>query len=136
MADTVSCRHRRVIRFIKNLQKRKSPHSPNGEQGQKSLLRYHLVCRKSGLLTTVPTHRPPLTQAIRHRILWKPISPCPRRPICCSAFRSDLSPRNSLWMRWQFYFRVVGLSLIGSLNNRNVRLSRTFFHLGWSGLPF
>ena len=68
-----------------------------------------------GHLTTAPTRRLPLTQAIRQRILRFPLSPCPRRPICCSAFRSDLSPRNSLWMRWQFYFRFVGFIWIYSI---------------------
>ena len=33
-------------------------------------------------------------------ILKKIFVLCPQRSICCSAFRSDLSPRNSLWMRF------------------------------------
>ena len=33
----------------------------------------------------------PLTLAMRQKILWFPISPCPQRPICCPAFRFPLS---------------------------------------------
>ena len=33
----------------------------------------------------------PLTLAMRQKILRFPCSPCPRRPICCSAFRTPLS---------------------------------------------
>ena len=45
------------------------------------------------------------------------ISPCPRRPICCSAFRSDLSFRNSLWMRYaallpRLWFGVSSVAFI------------------------
>ena len=65
---------------------------PLREQGQKrhfcgttlfagnptaSLRRQHAAC--------------PLTLAMRQKILWSPISLCPRRPICCPAFRSALS---------------------------------------------
>ena len=33
----------------------------------------------------------PITLALRQKILWIPISLCPRRPICCPALRSALS---------------------------------------------
>ena len=133
MAVQVRRRHRRVLWIIKTSIK-KAP-VPQWEQGQKINSAVPPCLPVSRPLSTVPTHRPPLTQAIRQRILWLPISPCPRRPICCSAFRSDLSLRNSLWMRWQFYFRVVGLSLINTLNYKTVRLSRTFFRHRRNGLP-
>ena len=49
--------------------------------------------------------------------LDRSISPCPRRPICCSAFRSDLSFRNSLWMRYaallpRLWFGVSSVAFI------------------------
>ena len=82
---------------------------PLREQGQKrQFLRYHLVCRKYGRSARCQHTVCPLTLALRQKILWFPISPCPRRPICCPAFRSALSCRNSLWTRLQFYFRFNG----------------------------
>lgn len=65
---------------------------PLREQGQKKqFLRYHLVCRKSDRSARRQHAVCPLTPAMRQKILWLPISLCPRRPICCPAFRSALS---------------------------------------------
>ena len=65
---------------------------PRREQGQKiQFLRYHLVCRKSDRSVRRQHAVCPLTLAMRQKILWSPISLCPRRPICCPAFRSALS---------------------------------------------
>ena len=63
-------------------------------------LRYHLACRRSGRSSRCQHTGCPLTLAMRQKILRaKPCSHCPLRPICCPAFRSALSTRNSLWMR-------------------------------------
>ena len=52
----------------------------------------------------------PITLALRQRILRNhPVLPALGGPLCCPAFRSDLSLRNSLWMRCQLYFRFIGL---------------------------
>ena len=65
-----------------------------------------------------------------------PLSSCPRRPICCPACRSDLSPRNSLWMLATALLpRLWFLYGFSSLNYRNVRLSRTIFRTARNRLP-
>ena len=63
-----------------------------GTGTEKTFLRYHPACRECGRLTTVPTHRLPVNAGnASEDTLGNPISPCPRRPICCPAFRSALS---------------------------------------------
>ena len=66
---------------------------PQWEQGQKiHFCGTTLFAGYSDRSATVPTHRLPLTQAIRQQILRDvPFSLCPRRPIYCPAFRSALS---------------------------------------------
>ena len=66
---------------------------PQWEQGQKiHFCGTTLFAGFSDRSATVPTHRLPLTQAIRQQILRDtPFSPCPRRPIYCPALRSALS---------------------------------------------
>ena len=67
-----------------------------------------LIAAKSSPSTRCQHTGCPITQATRQRILGSPRSPCPRRPICCSAFRPTLSTGDSLWMRLQRYFRLNG----------------------------
>ena len=64
-----------------------------GEQGQNNeILRYHLVCRLQIDRSARCQHTVcQITPALRQRILETSLSPCPRRPICCSAFRPALS---------------------------------------------
>lgn len=69
----------------------KNPCSPKGTRTEKQFLRYHLVCRKSDRSARRQHAVCPLTLAMRQKILWSPISLCPRRPICCPALRSALS---------------------------------------------
>ena len=71
----------------------KKPLLPQREQGQKiHFCGTTLFAGFSDRSATVPTHRLPLTQAIRQQILGDaPFSLCPRRPIYCPAFRSALS---------------------------------------------
>ena len=99
---------------------------PNGEQGQK--IHFCGTTLFAGMirpLCPVPTHRLPVNAGIASEdTLGCPISPCPRRPICCSAFRPALSSaglsvdalavllprlRFSLWMTWLYYI-IVPLS--------------------------
>lgn len=88
--------------FHKKPPNKKCPCSPMGNKDRKYISAVPPCLPEiPTTLATVPTHRLPLTQAIRQQILGdEPFSLCPRRPICCSAFRSALSCRNSLWMRY------------------------------------
>ena len=75
---------------------------PRREQGQKdNFCGTTLLAGNSGHSVTVPTHRLPVNAGIASEdTLGDPISPCPQRPIYCLAYRSALSSRNSLWMRF------------------------------------
>lgn len=90
----------------------KKPLLPQREQGQEyKFLRYHLACRSPGHFTRCQHIVRPLTLAVRQKILSFRCSPCPRRSICCSAFRPTLSTGDSLWMRKQRYLRFNGLDI-------------------------
>ena len=94
-------------------------------------LRYHLACRIPGRLMTVPTHRLPCNEGKSSEDTEAYArSPCPRRPICCSAFRPALSYAGlsvdapaALLPPQRFY--LFGLP---PLNYIFVRLSSTIFH--------
>ena len=80
----------------------KSPCSPKGT-GTENTLSAVPPCLliKISRLITVPTHRLPVNAGIASEdTLGDPSSPCPQRPIYCLAYRSALSSRNSLWMRF------------------------------------
>ena len=117
--------------FHKNTsQKQKSPHSPHGEQGQKiHFCGTTLFAGKSGHFrngaNTPSAFNAGITSADTQGL---PFSLCPRRPICCSAFRSALSTRNSLWMRYAALLPLRWFQdMIRRLYIICVRLSRTFF---------
>ena len=70
----------------------KSPCSPIGNKDRKdNFCGTTLFAGRSGRSARCQHTGCPLTLAMRQKILWSPISPCPRRPICCPAFRSALS---------------------------------------------
>ena len=73
-----------------------------------------------------------ITPALRQRILRKALSPCPRRPICRSAFRPALSSAGLSVDALSALLPLLRFALLNleSLYIRNVRLSRTFFHEG------
>jgi len=91
--------------------KQKSPCSPKGTRTERQISAVPpCLPQIAATSITVPTHRLPVNAGIASEdTLGCPISPCPQRPICCPALRSALSPRNSLWMRLQLYFRLNGL---------------------------
>ena len=81
--------------------KQKSPCSPKGTRTENTISAVPPCLPEIRPLCTVPTHRLPVNAGIASEdTLGDPISPCPRRPIYCPAFRSALSSRNSLWMRF------------------------------------
>ena len=60
----------------------------------------------------MPTHRLPLTQALRQQILR--VTPFPSAlggPFAAPLFAPLSAVQNSLWMRLQLYFRLYGLVL-------------------------
>ena len=141
----MGCRGQRHHRFPGNffiimilLFQIKKPSFPMGTRTEKTFLRYHLVCRKIRPLCTVPTHRLPVNAGIASEdTLEKSISPCPQRPICCPAFRSALSPRNSLWMRIAVLLPLQWFCIrLCFLYYSCVRLSRTNFRHRWTILIF
>ena len=64
-----------------------------GARTEIQFLRYHLACRRySDRLMTAPTRRLPVNAGIASEDTEDDArSLCPRRPICCSAFRPALS---------------------------------------------
>ena len=64
-----------------------------GARTEIQFLRYHLACRRySDRLMTAPTRRLPVNAGIASEDTEDDSrSPCPQRPICCSAFRPALS---------------------------------------------
>ena len=65
-------------------------------------------------LSTMPTHRLPLTQALRQQILR--VTPFPSAlggPFAAPLFAPLSAVQNSLWMRLQLYFRLYGFGVIG-----------------------
>ena len=64
-----------------------------GARTEIQFLRYHLACRRySDRLMTAPTRRLPVNAGIASEDTEENSrSLCPRRPICCSAFRPALS---------------------------------------------
>ena len=111
---------------------------PLREQGQKvQFLRYHLVCRGFRPLIPVPTHRLPCNAGNASKdTQGHPFSPCPRRPICCPAFRSALSYAklsvDALAVLLPPQWFMLSFLL---LNYISVRLSRTIFRLLRNWLP-
>ena len=137
MVKSVWRRHRRSVRFIKNLLKKKNaPAPPRGTRTENTFLRYHLVCRFPDHSATVPTHRLPLTQAIRQQILREhPFPSALGGPFAAPLF-APLSAAGTLCgCAAQFYFRLKGLLVVTLFNYTYVRLSRTFFHMAWKRLP-
>ena len=102
---------------------------PLREQGQKvHFLRYHLVCRINRPLCPVPTHRLPVNAGnASEDTQGDPFSHCPLRPICCPAFRSALSCRNSLWMRCQLYSRIDGFWICYACYTTNMCVCQELF---------
>ena len=70
-----------------------------------------------------------ITPALRQRILRIALSPCPRRPICRSAFRPALSSAGLSVDALSALLPLLRFALLNleSLYTRKVRLSRTFF---------
>ena len=101
MVKLVGPHHRLPGNFFIKHTSNKKVLVPLREQGQKiQFLRYHLVCRKTDRSARCKHTGCPITLALRQKILGdRPLSHCPLRPICCPAFRSALSTRNSLWRR-------------------------------------
>ena len=122
--------------FHKKPSQIKMPLLPHREQGQKiHLCGTTLFAGKSGHSVTVPTHRLPLTQAIRQQILR--LSPFPSAlggPFAAPLF-APLSAAGTLCgCAAQFYFRFHGLLMVTLFNYRFVCLSRTFFRQLWKRL--
>ena len=69
----------------------KSPCSPKGTRTEKTISAVPPCLPKNGHSSRCHYTGCPITLALRQKILWRTISPCPRRPICCSAFRFPLS---------------------------------------------
>ena len=112
------------------------PLLPHGEQGQKiHFCGTTLFAGKSDRFATVPTHRLPLTQALRQQILRN--SPFPSAldgPFAAPLF-APLSATGTLCgCAAQFYFRLNGFLIVTLFNYTIVLLSRTFFHHGWKRL--
>ena len=80
----------------------------------------------------MPTHRLSLTQTLRQSILGKTsVLSALSGPFAVSLFALLSAVQNSLWMRWQRYFRLKGLLFTcrSPLNSISVSLSSTFFRL-------
>ena len=113
-----------------------APAPAMGTRTENTFLRYHLVCRKSGHSIRCQHTGCPVTQAMRQKILGFPLSLCPRRPICCPAFRSALSCAKLSVDALAVLLPPQWFSLLFLLLNYiNVFLSRTFFHLLRNWLP-
>ena len=114
---------------------KKSPRSPWGNKDRiYKLLRYHLACRRTGRLITVPTHRLPLTQALRQKILRPtPFPPALSGPFAAPLFAPLSAPGTLCGRALQLYFRLNGLMQyrLTTFNHNSVRLSSTFFFLRW-----
>ena len=95
-----------------------------------------LFAGKPATSITVPTHRLPLTQAIRQQILRRiPFPSALGGPFAAPLF-APLSAAGTLCgCAAQFYFRFCGLNIVTLFNYRFVFLSRTFFHELWKWLP-
>ena len=131
-------RHRRVNRFIKEPPKNKksSFSSRRTRTGNTISCGTTLFAGNSGHLSTVPTHRLPLTQALRQQILWiAPFPPALGGPFAAPLFAPISAPGTLCGCALQFYFRFNGFSMICHLYTKCVRLSSTFFHDARKRLP-
>ena len=102
MTDGFQRRHRLPGFFMKIILSEviKKPLLPHGKQGQEiQILRYHLDCRKRDHFCTVPTHRSPVTQVLRQRILGKSVPSALGGPFDIPLFALLSAVQNSLWMR-------------------------------------
>ena len=89
-----------------------------------------------GHLTTVPTHRLPLTQAIRQRILRIPFPRALGGPFAAPLFAPISAPGTLCGCAGSFTSASLVSYGFTSLNYISVRLSRTFFRHRWNGLSF
>ena len=127
-------RHRRSVRFIKNLPIKNAPAPPWGTRTENTFLRYHLVCRKIRPLcngantpsalnagTTSSDTRgdcpfPPALGGPFAAPLFAPISASGTLCGCADSFTSASLVWCNIWLQ--------------SFNHASVRLSRTIFHIG------
>ena len=108
--------------------------APLREQGQKIHFCGTTLLAGNLPLCPVPTHRLPVNAGNASEDTGITIrSHCPLRPICCPAFRSALSHRNSLWMRLAALLPLPWFqTMLCSLYTICVRLSRTFLRRRWT----
>ena len=130
-------RHRRSVRFIRFPPNKKCPCSPKGNKDRKNISAVPPCLPEIRPLTPVPTHRLPRNAGNASKDTpGFPVSPCPRRPICCPAFRSALSCAKLSVDALAVLLPPQWFSLLFLLLNYiNVFLSRTFFHLLRNRLP-
>ena len=85
-------RHRRSVRFIDFPPNKKCPCSPKGNKDRKDFSAVPPCLPEIRPLNPVPTHRLPCNAGNASKDTQdRSLSLCPRRPICCPAFRSALS---------------------------------------------
>ena len=90
-----------------------APAPPKGTRTERTFLRYHLACRKTGHSARCQHTGCPITQATRQKILRrKPFPSALGGPFAAPLFAPLSALRNSLWMRLQLYFRFKGLKLL------------------------
>jgi len=128
-------RHRRSVRFIIFPPNKNAPAPTMGTRTENTFSAVPPCLPVSRPLCTVPTHRLPLTQAIRQQILR--IAPFPSAlggPFAAPLF-APLSAAGTLCgCAAQFYFRFVGFLIVTLFNYTFVSLSRTFFRVLWKRL--
>ena len=123
--------------FHKKPPNKKCPCSPMGNKDRKYISAVPPCLPEiPTTLATVPTHRLPLTQAIRQQILGEnPFPSALGGPFAAPLF-APLSAAGTLCgCAAQFYFRFLGFYIVTLFNYTIVFLSRTFFHMAWKRLP-
>ena len=71
-----------------------------GNKDRMNILRYHLVCRRSGRLNRMPTHQLPDNAGIASEDTKdEPVPPALGGPFANPLFAPLSAIRNSLWMR-------------------------------------
>ena len=129
-------RHRRSVRFIKNLPIKNAPAPPWGTRTENTFLRYHLVCRKIRPLCN-GANTPSALNAGMTSVDTGGVNPFPSAlggPFAAPLF-APLSAAGTLCgCAAQFYFRFLGLDIVTLFNYSFVRLSRTFFRRWWKRL--
>ena len=94
-------------------------------------LRYHLACRFRGRLCRCKHTAGPVTLAMRQKILrMTPVPPALSGPFAAPLFAPLSALRDSLWMRWQLYFRFHGLSYVMLFIHQTCPFVKHFFPPG------